>query len=288
MRQRVLALKKKLLFDTVPIEAADPKSWHDLQVAVRRILRESGLTTRMDMPVRTARGDVDVDVYAVDQDAALPNAVIVECKYWRRKVSKSVVHSVRSVVADAGANTGLIVSRAGFQPGAVQAAKFTNVRLMTWSEFQRQFVDRWFLNYMLPRMQDEAEPLVEYTEEVNSRVLRKFSQLSTGKQQAVRALRMKYLGLARTDMVFGLLVIIHRLCRCVKRCPGSRRWGSLTMCSMPRRSDTCWLVSEVGTGARSRRSMRHLASAPDGTPGAGRACVMRRMAGAVGRTIRAR
>jgi len=37
-------------------------------------------------------------------------------------------------------DTGVIVSSAGFQEGAVEAAAYSNVRLLDWNDFQRMFV----------------------------------------------------------------------------------------------------------------------------------------------------
>jgi hypothetical protein len=54
-----------------------------------------------------------------------------------------VVNSFRTVVAEQGANRGLLISRNGFQPGAREAAKFTNIDLLTWSEFEELMFERW-------------------------------------------------------------------------------------------------------------------------------------------------
>src|SRR5947207_3560833 len=74
-----------------------------------------------------ARGAAVIDVYAIDRKAILPSSCVIECKFWRKRVPQSVVHAVRSVVADSGASHGFIISAQGFQKGAHEAAKFTNV-----------------------------------------------------------------------------------------------------------------------------------------------------------------
>jgi hypothetical protein len=53
------------------------------------------------------------------------------------------VHSFRTVIADMGADVGIIISANGFQRGAMAAAALTNIRLMTWEEFQQAFETRW-------------------------------------------------------------------------------------------------------------------------------------------------
>ena len=46
---------------------------------------------------------------------------------------------------DLGANHGFIISRNGFQSGAREAARFTNVDLLTWREFEDMIFDLWLL-----------------------------------------------------------------------------------------------------------------------------------------------
>jgi len=53
------------------------------------------------------------------------------------------VHSFRTVVTELGAHRGFLISRAGFQAGAREAARFTNIDLMSWSEFEDLIFDRW-------------------------------------------------------------------------------------------------------------------------------------------------
>ena len=66
-----------------------------------------------------------------------------ECKLSSKPVSQHVVHSFRTVVADIGADIGIIISAKGFQRGAVAAAAMTNIRLLPWDEFQQTFENRW-------------------------------------------------------------------------------------------------------------------------------------------------
>ena len=54
---------------------------------------------------------------------------LVECKRWRRRVTKLHVLALREIVADVGADRGILLSEVGFQSGAVEAAKLTNVHV---------------------------------------------------------------------------------------------------------------------------------------------------------------
>jgi hypothetical protein len=122
-----------------------PNTWTDLQSTVAGILREMGFKTSSPKKLKLARGTVEVDVFSVDMTTE-PNIVyICEAKYWNKNVPKTVVHAFRSVVSDSGANVRLIISKKGFQRGAQEAAEYSNIRLMTFEEFEKMFVDRWLI-----------------------------------------------------------------------------------------------------------------------------------------------
>ena len=177
------------------IEADAPTAWQDLEARVAKILDECGYDVEVQKNVRLARGDVKVDVWA-DDHSLPPNVVVIECKNWAASVTKGVVHGFRTVVGDSGANTGLLVSTAGFQAGATAAAEYSNVDLIDWSGFQELFAERWFRLYMAPQLHGEADPLVEYTEPINSRVSRKVAALSDEQGEQLESLREKHTPLA--------------------------------------------------------------------------------------------
>jgi restriction system protein len=162
---------------------------------VARVLRECGYEVEAQKHVALARGDVTVDVWA-DDHADPANVLAIECKHWDRPVSKHVVHGFRTVVGDSGANTGLLISSAGFQSGARAAAAYSNVRLLTWDEFQHTFAPRWFSSFMSPTIAAQTDALLEYTEPINSRVSRKAAALPAERQAAFVALRRRYTPLA--------------------------------------------------------------------------------------------
>jgi hypothetical protein len=146
------------------INPAPPTDWKALQRDAAAILRECGLTVETERETATARDSVVVDVYADDQTRQPHTIYLCECKHWRKRVPKTVVHAFRSVVADAGANIGFVISSAGFQTGAFEAAENTNVRLVTWNEFQETFAARWIESYFKPTLKTECDRLVSYTE----------------------------------------------------------------------------------------------------------------------------
>lgn len=195
---------------TTLIEGLPPGSWQELEVRAAQILRECGYDVEVQKNVQLARGDVDIDVWA-DDHSSPPNVIAVECKHWSRPATKNVVHAFRAVVGDSGANIGLIVSSAGFQKGAIEAAIYTNVRLLRWDEFQAMFSVRWFRRHMSPTLAEHTDALHEYTEPINSRIFNKADDLSPELRETFKALREQYWPLAALNFVFHPVFSAHLL-----------------------------------------------------------------------------
>lgn len=174
------------------IESALPSDWRELQDKAAQILSECGFESCTERKIQLARGTVSVDVLARDPSASPPATYICECKHWQRTVSKTVIHGFRTVVVDAGAHRGFVISSGGFQSGAYEAAEHSNIDLVNWQEFQQLFVERWFRTFMAPGLLKEGDALHEYTEPVNSRILRKASALPPDRQELFRRLRQRY------------------------------------------------------------------------------------------------
>lgn len=141
-----------------------PSTWRDLQQQVADILSECGFCVSLEKTITTARGEVEVDVHAVESIMGRQHTLLVECKHWRRRVPKSVVHSFRTVVGDAGANTGYVLSVAGFQSGAATAALHSNVKLLNWPEFQQELESSWIENYLYPTVEKDFDRLFTFIE----------------------------------------------------------------------------------------------------------------------------
>lgn len=143
------------------IDSRAPANWRELEERVGQVLDECGFEVEVGATTKSARGSVEFDVCARDSAAALSTLVVVECKMWERAVSQGEVHRFRTTVADVGASVGFLVSAGGFQSGAHEAAAFTNVRLVTWEEFQSTFAERWYQNYMLSVIRAESRRLID-------------------------------------------------------------------------------------------------------------------------------
>lgn len=143
-----------------------PKNWRQLQNWVADIFSECGFRVHVEKSTTLARGRAAIDVSAVETVKNRDYKVLVECKNWTAKVPQNVVHGFRTVVTDAGANIGYVVSKRGFQSGANSAANFTNVKLVTVEQFQLEFVDQWYSNYFADLIVEHFRDLDDYLDQV--------------------------------------------------------------------------------------------------------------------------
>lgn len=146
------------------ITSKEPENWQDLQKQVGRILSECGFSVEIEKVIKTARGQVEIDVYAEEVIKGRKNFIACECKHWQKRVPQTVIHSFRTVLVDIGVNVGYIVSTAGFQSGAFEASELTNVELVTWSQFQESFEDTWYYNFLINQVVEKLDPLLTYSE----------------------------------------------------------------------------------------------------------------------------
>src|SRR5688572_24882631 len=70
-----------------------------------------------------------IDVVVKSHHVGFDVTWLVECKQWHTPVSKLHVLGLREIVADLGADRGILLCEVGFQSGAHEAANLTNVRL---------------------------------------------------------------------------------------------------------------------------------------------------------------
>lgn len=126
-----------------------PSDWKELQDLVAEYLVAAGYKAITPYEIDTVRGKVEIDV-SIESPYDLVKRIVCECKYWSTPVTKEKVHAFRSVVHDCGAELGIIISKSGYQSGAIEAAKFSNVRLETWDSFLELVKDKWIDNKLWP------------------------------------------------------------------------------------------------------------------------------------------
>lgn len=145
-----------------------PVSWQGLQERVGAILSECGMAVNIEKNFHTVRGSVNIDVYAEDMEQSPPAIYLCECKKWQKSVPKSVVHGLRTIVADTGANWGMVITSGKFQSGAYLAAQSSNLHLKSWAGFQEVFKARWWQNFAIPTLKAAVDPVYRYRESLSS------------------------------------------------------------------------------------------------------------------------
>ena len=114
--------------------------WRVYQDSVAVFLSHLGFEVLVDETLRGARSEHDVDVTARMRVAGVDQLWLIECKSWKRPVPKERVLTFRGVVEDVGADRGLIFSESGFQVGAFNAARDTNITLTSLADFEQNSV----------------------------------------------------------------------------------------------------------------------------------------------------
>lgn len=139
----------------------EPKTWKELQNKAAELLTVCGYLSETEKEISTIREKVNVDVYAEINREMSRSVIICECKFWKKKVPKNVVHAFRSVINDYGSNYGFIISKMGFQSGAFDAIKNTNVQLVTWLQFENTFKAEWIRKRLI-EVSKATRPLYDY------------------------------------------------------------------------------------------------------------------------------
>ena len=109
-------------------------AWQDYQERAAYYFYFLGMDVNLDEHVIGARGEHDVDVVVRTSKAGIEQTWVVECKLWRRRVSKLHVAALANIAQDVGADRGILLSETGFQPGAIRLASFSNITLTSLTE----------------------------------------------------------------------------------------------------------------------------------------------------------
>jgi Restriction endonuclease len=163
----VLCIYEVIMF----IPVSQVTDWRELQNKVCQLFNEMGYEAETTKTVELAgRGAKEIDVYVKDPLASHNQIYLIECKHWESNVPQEVVHGFKFVMESAGANTGFIVSKKGFQSGASEAARFTNIQLVTFEELQHLYGNEWF--------RKQKAKLTPYFEKIRSIYLVHFQQFN--------------------------------------------------------------------------------------------------------------
>lgn len=166
--------------------------WKDLQNKVCLLLNQIGLVAECEKKMATPRGEVEVDVYAIDPNSIDAISYVIECKNWNNSINQSIIHSFITIMYETGCNIGYIVSKIGFQLGAINYTKNTNIKLFTFEEFQKHYFKIWMKKYFLHRLDILLERANYYFEPINCARDRAVYILPPDKKEKYKLLRQQY------------------------------------------------------------------------------------------------
>lgn len=111
-------------------------TWRVYQEEAATFFRTLGLDAKTDVTVVGVRTKHDIDVLVKSQHVGFEVTWLVECKHWSSRISKLHVLALREIVADVGADRGILLAERGFQTGAVEAANLTNVHVTSLADLR--------------------------------------------------------------------------------------------------------------------------------------------------------
>lgn len=120
-----------------------PSNWKDLQNDVSEFFSEMGYNSQTPYMCINDSISFEIDVYAEKIVSGINIKILIECKYWESDVPQDVVFSMITRVNKFGANIGIIITKNGFQKGAISSVKDTNILLFSYDDFLNHFVSEW-------------------------------------------------------------------------------------------------------------------------------------------------
>lgn len=137
--------------------------WRAYQEATAAVFRRLGCNAEVDHRVTGVRATHDIDVYASFIRSSIRCTWVVECKLWATRVPKEKVLALKTIVDDLGADRGIIICEKGFQPGAQDAARGTNITLVTsLADFEQTAMAASSEISLTLNSQDVGEPIYQF------------------------------------------------------------------------------------------------------------------------------
>jgi restriction system protein len=174
------------------IENPNPIGWRDLQAGVCRIFNEIGLNAEVGKHFETPRGNVEADVFAIDENSVDKIKYLVECKNWNQSIPQTVIHAFTTVMHEIGGNIGFVISKQGLQSGAESYTQNTNISGFTYEQFQDRYFGVWYKQLFIPKIGDSVDTLAQYVEPFNSYRDKRIDRLSDPSKRRYLELLEKY------------------------------------------------------------------------------------------------
>ena len=122
-------------------KAREDTNWHKFQEQIKEHFESLGANARTNIKIQGARASHDIDVLVNPKFLGKEMTWIVEAKDWSTNIPKEKVMALLSIVQDLGADRGFIISNKGFQKGAINCVKNTNITLANFEEFKESTKD---------------------------------------------------------------------------------------------------------------------------------------------------
>lgn len=118
-------------------------AWREYQEDAAAQFRALGLSAETEQWLDGTRTRHRVDVEVRGNRAGMTFLWVVECKYWNSRVPKAAVATLSSILQDVGADRGILLSEKGFQSGAKNLARNTNIALTSLDEMRVTTYHEW-------------------------------------------------------------------------------------------------------------------------------------------------
>src|ERR687896_1947116 len=104
--------------------------WDGFESLVSKLCETGDFTVERDVVMVGKSGAPrQIDIAIKAKQGLVEHLVIVECKYWNRRVSRANVDSFVNSLKELNASKGIIFSVNGFQKGAIQQASSERIEL---------------------------------------------------------------------------------------------------------------------------------------------------------------
>lgn len=124
--------------EDVEIKKNSKPDWYKFQEDICEHFINLGASAKTNVRVEGVRGFSDIDVLVESKYLGTDFKWLVEAKHWKSNVTKEIIHAFFTVLQNTGADRGFIISKNGFQSGAIEATKHTNISLYTFEEFKKK------------------------------------------------------------------------------------------------------------------------------------------------------
>jgi hypothetical protein len=112
------------------------EAWRTYEREVALLFEQLELNARIQDRIVGARATHKVDVAVRHSRSGVEQLWIVECKQWKSSVKKEIIAALATIVEDVGADRGFVFCESGFQRGARDAARHTNITLTSIAQFR--------------------------------------------------------------------------------------------------------------------------------------------------------